>query len=58
MALVHSLFRPHLKAESDGFLDTVQRLAFCFALTDTARNGGTFNNPDSVFVPVNRQKQS
>ena len=31
-----------------------QRLALRFALTDTAQDGGAFNNPDSAFIPIHR----
>jgi hypothetical protein len=47
-----------LQADPDRVLNVGKRLFFGGALTDTARNGGTLDDPNAVFITINRNYKS
>ena len=47
-----ALLCPHFEAESNSFFYVFKCFFLGGTLADTARDGGTFNDPDTIFIAV------
>ena len=53
----HAALGTNFEAGGDRFLDFTERLVASSALSDAARNGRAFTNPNAIFVTVEGREE-